>query len=135
RFKLVYQPQGIVNTKKVYGIEVLLRLFNENGTIIPPDQFIPVAEKLGLIIPIGEWVIREACKQAVQWLFDGYAALRISVNMSGHQLRAVHFISSVKEILEETGMTPSLLTFEITETTIIEQTETVMHAIEELRRL
>lgn len=135
RFKLVFQPQVNVTTRKVYGVEVLLRLMSENGTLVPPDQFIPVAEKLGLIIPIGEWVLRAACKQAVEWLFNGYAPLRISVNISGHQLKSVQFIATVKDILDETGINPSLLTFEITETTIIEQTENVMQVIEELRRL
>ena len=134
-FKLYYQPQVHIQTRKVAGIEVLLRLISEDGTMVSPEQFIPVAEKLGLIIPIGEWVLRATCKQAVDWLASGYAPLRLSINISGHQLKSVQFINSVKQIIEETGVNPSLLTFEITETTIIEQTEHVMYVIEELKRL
>jgi len=135
RFQLLYQPQVYATNKRFYGVEVLLRLRMENGTILTPDKFIPVAESVGLIVPIGAWVLRAACEQGVKWIKQGFEPIKISINISGLQLKSIQFLSSVKNILEETGMNPANLTFEITESTIIDQSYTVLHTIEEIRKL
>lgn len=135
QFVLLYQPQVYAGTKRFYGVEVLLRLRTDNGVMLTPDKFIPVAESVGLIVPIGAWVIRAACEQGVEWLRQGYEPIKISINISGLQLKSIQFLSSVKAILEETGMNPANLTFEITESTIIDQSYTVLHVIEEIRKL
>ncbi|GIP15786.1 hypothetical protein J40TS1_14280 [Paenibacillus montaniterrae] len=135
QFVLLYQPQVYAGTKRFYGVEVLLRLRTESGVMLTPDKFIPVAESVGLIVPIGAWVIRAACEQGMEWIRRGYDPIKISINISGLQLKSIQFLSSVKNILEETGMNPANLTFEITESTIIDQSYTVLHVIEEIRKL
>lgn len=134
-FVLVFQPQVYARTKRFYGVEVLLRLRTENGTILTPDQFIPIAEAAGLIVPIGAWVIRAACEQGMAWIREGFDPIKISINISGLQLKSIQFLSNVKAILEETGMNPANLTFEITESTIIDQSYAVLNVIEEIRKL
>jgi len=135
QFMLVYQPQVYARTKRFYGVEVLLRLRTEGGDILTPDQFIPVAESVGLIVPIGAWVIRAACEQGMEWIRQGYDPIKISINISGLQLKSIQFLSTIKEIVEETGMNPANLTFEITESTIIDQSYAALHVIEEIRKL
>ena len=135
QFLLVFQPQVHARSKRIYGIEVLLRLRTESGVILSPDKFIPIAESVGLIVPIGAWVIRAACMQGMEWIRQGYEPVKISINISGLQLKSIQFMPSVRAILEETGMNPAHLTFEITETTIIDQSYVVLNAIEEIRKI
>lgn len=135
QFVLVYQPQVYARSKRIYGVEVLLRLKTESGVILTPDKFIPVAESSGLIVPIGAWVIRAACMQGMEWIKLGYEPVKISINISGLQLKSIQFLSTVKAILDETGMNPAHLTFEITETTIIDHSSVVLNVIEEIRKL
>jgi len=135
QFMLVYQPQVHARSKRIYGIEVLLRLRTDSGVILSPDKFIPIAESVGLIVPIGAWVIRAACMQGMEWIRRGFEPIKISINISGLQLKSIQFLSSVRTILEETGMNPAHLTFEITETTIIDQSHVVLNVIEEIRKI
>lgn len=135
QFMLVFQPQVHARSKRIYGIEVLLRLKTESGVILTPDKFIPVAESSGLIVPIGAWVLKQACVQGMEWIRQGYEPIKISVNISGLQLKSIQFLSTVKSILDETGMNPAHLTFEITETTIIDQSYVVLNVIKEIRRI
>ena len=118
QFSLAYQP--LYSTRKeLQGFEALLRWRHPEIGPIGPDQFIPVAEESGLIVPIGDWVLREACRQAVEWQSAGLEAGRICVNVSGVQLGREGFAKKVAATLEQTGLSPERLELEITETWIV----------------
>jgi diguanylate cyclase (GGDEF)-like protein len=112
---LAYQPQIDLITGQLCGMEALLRWNNEELGNVPPLEFIPVAEESGLILPIGEWVLKAACKQAVAWLEQGLALQRMAVNLSVKQLSHPDFMQTVQAILTETGLEPHRLEFEVTE--------------------
>ena len=117
-FSLHYQPLFSAANSRLLGFEALLRWRNPEGVTVCPAEFISVAEDSGLIIPIGEWVMREACRTAARWQKSGYA-LRMSVNVSAVQLRRSSFIDTVKSALAESGADPHQLEIEITERVIV----------------
>ena len=122
-FKLVYQPQYELASGRLVGVEALLRWENpEQGTILPA-RFIPVAEETGLIHDIGEWVLREACGQAQEWLDAGYPELRMSVNLSGRQFADADLVDKVRCILAETRHGAPNLELEITESVLMQDDE------------
>ncbi len=131
QFELHYQVQASVETGKATGYEVLLRWKDESGRNIPPSDFIPVAEETGLILPIGEWVLRQACKQAAAWAEPH----RIAVNLSPVQLGHVDLPRLVHQVLLETGLAPSRLELEITETAMISDMERTTHVLRQLKAL
>ncbi|MFE9084823.1 bifunctional diguanylate cyclase/phosphodiesterase [Brevundimonas sp. NPDC003935] len=131
KFELHYQVQASVETGKAIGYEVLLRWKDENGRNIPPSDFIPVAEETGLILPIGEWVLRQACRQAAAWPEPH----RIAVNLSPVQLGHVDLPRLVHQVLLETGLAPSRLELEITETAMISDMERTTHVLRQLKAL
>ena len=131
QFELHYQVQGSLGTGKVTGYEVLLRWRQADGSFIPPDQFIPLAEENGLILPIGEWVLRRACVEASQWA-EPY---KIAVNLSPVQLAHTDLPRLVHQILIETGLKPSLLELEITETAMIADLDRTTHVLRQLKLL
>lgn len=133
-FELYYQPQLDMVTRRVVGVEALIRWNHPVHDLVPPNAFIPVAEKTGLIIPLGEWVLREACLQAKEWERTFKQPLRIAVNVSLIQLRHSDFVKKVKEILKETNTEPSLLELEITETVAMEINRT-KKLLNELKQL
>lgn len=112
---LYYQPKICSATGAIKGAEALLRWRHPQRGFIPPNEFIPVAEDSGMITQIGEWVLRSACEQNVQWQQNGLASLSMSVNVSAQQFRDNKFPSIVQKILSDTGMDPELLVLEITE--------------------
>jgi EAL domain-containing protein (putative c-di-GMP-specific phosphodiesterase class I) len=116
-FSLVYQPQFMAGGG-LRGFEALLRLDDEVLGPISPGEFIKVAEEIGLIVPIGEWVLREACRQRVAWLVEGSSAASIAVNVSPIQLKSGDFPALVRKVLAQTGMPAELLELELTETGI-----------------
>jgi diguanylate cyclase (GGDEF)-like protein/PAS domain S-box-containing protein len=117
-FYLMYQP--IVDmSRHVYGFEALLRWQHPDFGLIPPDQFIPLAEDTGLILPIGDWVLREACRQAMSWTVKGLADSKIFVNVSALQLGQSDFTHSVAYALRRSGLHPSRLGLEVTESFIV----------------
>jgi diguanylate cyclase len=118
-FTLHYQPQFDVGTGTVAGMEALLRWTNADLGVVTPAEFIPVAEETGLILPIGEWVLRTACRQAKAWLDEGLPFGRMAVNVSGQQFILKDFPATVAAILAETGLTPSMLELEITESVVM----------------
>lgn len=133
-FLLVYQPQVSLSTGKVTGAEALIRWVHPQKGIIAPADFIPLAEETGLIFPIGEWVLRTACRQAKLWHRLGYSELVVSVNISAKQFLQPDLVRMVEEILMETGLSPQYLELELTESTAID----VKHAcsvLHELKRL
>ena len=131
RFELHYQVQASVQTGKATGYEVLLRWKDEDGRYVPPSDFIPVAEETGLILPIGEWVLRQACKQAAAWAEPH----KIAVNLSPIQLSHVDLPGLVQQILKETGLDASRLELEITETAMISDMERTTHVLRQLKAL
>jgi diguanylate cyclase (GGDEF)-like protein len=129
-FQLFYQPQVDIASREVVGFEALLRWFHPVDGMIPPDHFIPLAEKTGLIIPIGEWVLREACSRGAV-----SKGLRMAVNLSARQFHQQNLVSTVREILDETGMPPENLELEITESAVIYDVETAIVTMSELSAL
>lgn len=113
--RLVYQPQVDIVTGQIQGVEALLRWQHPSYGPISPAQFIPIAENTGLIIPIGEWVLRTACRQLKEWQNPGLSSLQIAVNLSSRQFFSQDLIETVKGILDETGLPPGDLELEVTE--------------------
>jgi diguanylate cyclase (GGDEF)-like protein len=132
---LHYQPQIEVRTGRLTGAEALIRWQHPVRGLIPPLDFIPIAEECGLIIPIGEWVIRQACTQLRAWREMGLPALRISVNVSAKQFQQPSFIHTVATILHEFAVQPGTLTVEITETTLMAHEEEAIRQLSDLRLL
>ncbi|MDR7074097.1 bifunctional diguanylate cyclase/phosphodiesterase [Fictibacillus barbaricus] len=130
---LVYQPQVELCTRKIIGVETLLRWNKEDEGIVSPVDFIPIAEETGLIIPIGEWVLKNACLQGAVWHKKGFSELTISVNISVRQLLDESFIDRVEAILSEAEFPPSLLELEITESTTMESMEETLPVLHRLR--
>ena len=116
---LHYQPQIEMATGEIAGMEALLRWTNDELGVVPPMDFIPIAEDCGLIIPIGEWVLRTACVQARKWHEEGLAVKRIAVNIAGQQFAMPSFVELVRKILAETGLDHGMLELEITESMVL----------------
>ncbi|SNS98676.1 PAS domain S-box-containing protein/diguanylate cyclase (GGDEF) domain-containing protein [Noviherbaspirillum humi] len=123
---LYYQPKIEIATGRVIGAEALLRWQLQSSEIISPAQFIPVAEESGLIIPIGEWVLRQACRQNRAWQEAGYPAMPVAVNVSAVQFRDKHFLELVSRVLQETGLDPSNLELELTESVTMQEVDTTI---------
>lgn len=134
-FLLYYQPQIDVGSGKIVGVEALLRWQNANGEIIAPGGFLPRAEENGLIVPINEWVLREACRQAVAWQRMGLPRMRMGVNLSPVQFRKQSVPLLVARILADTGLDPRLLDLELTENIVMQNTESVAIQLSQLREL
>ncbi|RSK26526.1 EAL domain-containing protein [Bacillus sp. HMF5848] len=130
---LQYQPKLDISRNKTVGVEALVRWNSPKHGMIAPDTFIPVAEETGLIIPLGSWVLREACRQMVKWIHDGYNPIRIAVNISAIELQRPNFVEKVKQILTETGLPAKYLELELTENTIMHANDSVI--LNELRDL
>ncbi|MGZ3239905.1 MAG: sensor domain-containing protein, partial [Burkholderiaceae bacterium] len=114
-FSLAYQCQVDLNSGMIFGIEALIRWQQPERGLVAPLEFISIAEDTGLILPIGEWVLREGCNQLKRWLEDGHPNLSMSINLSVRQVLQPDIVGIVERILEETGLPPSALNFEITE--------------------
>jgi diguanylate cyclase (GGDEF)-like protein/PAS domain S-box-containing protein len=114
-FLLHYQPKVDLVTGEITGVEALIRWQHPDLGLVPPSQFVPIAEDCGLILPIGRWVLREACKQAHKWGAAGLPFKRISVNVSASEFRGKRFFEGVATILAETGLDPGCLDLELTE--------------------
>lgn len=130
---LHYQPQVDVNTREVVGLEALVRWRHPEQGMIPPADFIPMAEETGLIIPIGEWVLHRACAQARAWQDEGFAPLPVAVNVSGRQFRRKDLPDVVARILDETGLPPSSLKLELTESSVMEDAVYAAGVLKELK--
>jgi diguanylate cyclase (GGDEF)-like protein/PAS domain S-box-containing protein len=131
--KLVYQPQYELATRRLVGIEALLRWEHpEQGTIMPA-RFMPLAEETGVIHGIGEWVLREACTRTREWLDAGFPDLRMAVNLSGRQFSEPGLADMVRRVLKETGLEPGRLQLEITESVVMQDAEEAAGIIEALR--
>jgi diguanylate cyclase (GGDEF)-like protein len=131
-FTLHYQPQIDIKSGAICAAEALLR-WQPDGRVAPPiGEFISIAEDTGLIRPIGEWVLREACRQMKCWHNDGYTDLRIAVNLSAHQFYQPDFSDMIRQILDETGLPASALELEITEGTLMQGSKDNIEALKQL---
>ncbi len=133
-FRVYYQPRIDIRTRNVVGFEALIRWQHSQKGIIPPSEFIPMAEETGLIIPIGEWVLNEACKQNKTWQAAGFAPVFISVNLSGKQFKQQNLIKVIDHAMSEIRLDPKYLELEITES-IIQDTKSTAGILRELRNL
>jgi diguanylate cyclase (GGDEF)-like protein len=131
---VVYQPILELEDETITGVEALLRWRHPRIGVVAPDQFIPVAEANGLIIPIGRWVLEQACAQGLRWRDRGHP-LRISVNVSTRQLERPEFVEEARAVLQRTGFDPAMLTLEITETVLMREPETTARLLVELKAL
>jgi len=131
---LLYQPQINLVTGRIIGAEALVR-WRDNGSIIQPSDFIPMAEESRLILPLGEWVLRTACRQAKEWQDRGLAPIRTAVNLSARQFQQHDLVQMVSRVLEETQVDPSGLELEITETTAMSNGEVTVEILRALRAL
>lgn len=133
--EIYFQPQIDYSTHTLIGTEALLRWNHSTEGLISPDRFIPLAEETGLIVPIGEWVIRKACNQIKQWQAKGYPSIIVSVNLSARQFEQNNLFQTVKGILDEVGVSPKLLCLEITENQIIKNTELTIQTMKKLQAI
>jgi diguanylate cyclase len=132
---LHYQPQISMLRGDVTGMEALLRWTHPELGVVPPSEFVPIAETTGLIVPIGEWVLRTACRQARQWRDEGLAIPLIAVNVASQQFAMHNFVAQVATILAETGLTGTVLELEITESMIMLEEARAARMLEELHAL
>ncbi|HXM34636.1 MAG TPA: EAL domain-containing protein [Pyrinomonadaceae bacterium] len=134
-FVLYYQPQIDFGSGKIVGAEALIRWQHPDLGLLPPLEFIPLAEDTGLIVAIGEWVMRQACAQAESWRKSGLADFGIAVNVSARQFQQKAFFESVVQVLHETGLSSECLELELTETSIMENNESAVALLADLRKL
>ncbi len=133
-FVLYYQPQVDLESEKLVAVEALIRWNHPTKGLLQPADFIEIAENTGLIIPIGEWVLRTACKQNKDWQDSGLPPIRMAVNVTSPQLHQFNFVKTVVDVLQETGLKPEHLELELKENSIVNNT-TVIDAINALKAL
>lgn len=131
---VVYQPQIDLQTRRPVGAEALLRWRTKDGTFIPPDRFIPIAEYSGLIIDIGERVMREACRELMRLHSLGYTQFTMSINVSQVQFRHPRFLDTLRSVLAETGAPPSRIELEITESIAMEEPDALIQLLGQIRQ-
>ena len=132
-FILHYQPYWDINTKKMVGMEALVRWQSKDKGLVPPGKFIPILEDTGMIIEVGEWILREAMRQVKVWQNNGYPVVPVSVNMSLVQFRQKDLAGMVKKIMKDCGYYPSLLTLEITESAFMQNIEFTKSVLTEMK--
>jgi diguanylate cyclase (GGDEF)-like protein/PAS domain S-box-containing protein len=129
---LMYQPQMDIATGRITGLEALLRWQHPDLGLVPPDKFIQIAENSGLIVPIGEWVLRTACAQAQKWQTEGLLAVTVAVNVSAIQFRQEGFCGLLRRVLCETGLAAQYLELELTESLLLANADVMLSAVQEL---
>jgi EAL domain-containing protein (putative c-di-GMP-specific phosphodiesterase class I) len=134
QFFLLYQPIFDLASGEVVCVEALIRWRHPLRGVVVPERFIPVAEEGGLIVPIGRWVLEQACRQAAAWEADG-KGIAVSVNVSAYQLDRPEFVEDVRRALQTAGIAPSSLTVEITETTLMRNMPAAVEQLEAIRAL
>jgi diguanylate cyclase (GGDEF)-like protein/PAS domain S-box-containing protein len=132
-FELHYQPKMDLVAQTLTGAEALIRWRQPERGIVLPQDFIPIAEQCGYIVPIGRWVLREACRQRRTWLDAHLAAIPIAINISAVELRSNNFVAHVREVLRETGLEPRYLEFELTETAFMQDPQPTIAVLRALK--
>ena len=130
---LMYQPQMDIGTGRITGLEALIRWQHPGLGLVPPDKFIPIAENSGLIISIGEWVLRTACAQARKWQDEGISAVSVAVNVSAVQFRQRDFCKLIRGVLHDTGLAPQYLELELTESLLLANADVTLSVLQELK--
>ena len=134
-FFLQFQPQISLASGAIVGVEALLRWRHPEIGLISPVRFIPIAEESGFIVDIGRWVLRNACEQARAWQVDGLKFFRIAVNLSGRQLEQASIVHDVRDVLNDSGLDPSRLELELTESSVMKHEKRMARTLHELRQL
>jgi EAL domain-containing protein (putative c-di-GMP-specific phosphodiesterase class I) len=135
QFELYYQPKFHGPGRRIQSVEALIRWRHPERGLVPPDQFIPLAEESGLIVPIGEWVLREACRQTRAWQDQGLPSLRVAVNISAVQFRRLDLVDTVQWALAAAGLDAQYLEIELTETAVMSDPEDSVEILERLSRM
>jgi diguanylate cyclase (GGDEF)-like protein len=135
QFELHFQPIMDIATRRLATLEVLLRWRRPASGLVMPDQFIPIIEDNGLIVPIGEWVIRRACEQSMEWQRQGLTPVPLAINLSPRQFMHRGLVDAIRRILDETRIDPALLEFEITETALMQHGEHTMAVLNEINAM
>ena len=131
---LYYQPKGEIKTGIVKGVEALLRWEGDEGLVTPGD-FIPLAEETGLIVPIGEWVLREACRQLMAWHQSARIPLSMAVNISARQFTDANFVSTIKDVIKSSGIDQRFLTIELTESLLLGNIDDKIELLKRLKEM
>lgn len=134
-FVLHYQPQICASTGKLTGTEALVRWRHPELGMVPPLEFIPIAEETGLIAPLGEWILRSACEQSAAWQRAGFPALRVAVNLSLRQFQQSELVETISRILTVSGLAPQHLELELTESSLMENAAMTIETLHRLRNL
>jgi len=132
-FFLEYQPQIDIHSEQITGLEALIRWQHPKLGLIPPDKFIRVAENCGLILPMGEWVLKTACIQARKWQDEGLLAVPVAVNVSAVQFRQENFPDFIQNVLRETALDPQYLELELTESALLTNKDVTFSILERLK--
>ncbi|MCF6251672.1 MAG: EAL domain-containing protein [Methylococcaceae bacterium] len=133
-FLLHYQPQFDLSSGKLIGAEALLRWQRSDSSLVPPNKFIPLAEENGMILPIGEWVLKEVCKQAHSWQQGGWHSFRIAANLSARQFSQAGLSSRISNILSDSDLDPKYLELELTETAAMQNVESTLQTLITLKQ-
>jgi len=131
---LHYQPCAAVDSQKITGVEALVRWRHPQLGLVSPAEFIPLAEDTGLILPLGEWVLRTACRQNREWQDRGFPPVRVAVNISARQFKQLHLAETVLQILAETGLAPEYLELELTESSIMDNADSAIAVLTGLKK-
>ena len=134
-FVLHYQPKINLETGAIAGAEALIRWLHPDRGLVPPAQFVPIAEDSGLILPIGQWILREACRQARAWLDAGLGPMPVAVNISTVEFRSKNFLEGIRAILLETGLEPPFLELELTESVLMQHPESTASVLQALKSI
>jgi diguanylate cyclase (GGDEF)-like protein/PAS domain S-box-containing protein len=134
-FVLHYQPKINLETGAIAGAEALIRWLHPDRGLVPPAQFVPIAEDSGLILPIGQWILREACRQARAWLDAGLGPMPVAVNISTVEFRSKNFLEGIRAILLETGLEPPFLELELTESVLMQHPESTASVLRALKSI
>jgi len=134
-FVLHYQAKLDLHTGKITGVEALVRWQHPDLGMVPPAQFIPLAEETGLIVPLGKWVLHTACAQSVAWLQEGLPPVHMAVNLSARQFADEDLVKDIAAALESTGLQPELLELELTESMVIQNTERAGRVLAEIKKM
>lgn len=134
-FELYYQPQVDLKSEQITSVEALIRWNHPTLGMVSPGEFIPIAEETGLIIEIGEWVMKTACAQAKSWIDEGYPPCRMSINLSSVQFKRSALTETIKEVIEETGLPPEYLELELTESAVMTDVEQNIQRLKQLKNM
>jgi diguanylate cyclase len=134
-FVLHYQPKINLQTGRITGAEALIRWLHPNRGLVPPLQFIPIAEESDLILPIGQWVLKEACRQVQDWIDAGLHATPVAVNVSSLEFRSEGFLESLRAILKDTRLDPRYLELELTESVLMQHAESSVSVLSMLKSI